>query len=126
MLPKVFVPLCTTAFIAIAIFVSERSLTAENPAGSQNVSGDNMDRSIKPGDDFYRYSNGGWIKKTAIPEGQSTYDTRAMLNGKTSQRVRDLIQNAAATHAPKGSATQKVGDYYASFMDTDSIDAKGL
>jgi predicted metalloendopeptidase len=85
-----------------------------------------MDRSIKPGDDFYRYANGGWLETVAIPAGQASYDTRAMLMEKTSQRVQDLIQEAAASHPAKGSVAQKVGDYYASFMDEDSIEAKGL
>jgi predicted metalloendopeptidase len=85
-----------------------------------------MDPSVNPGDDFYRYANGGWLKANTIPAGQSSYDTRAMLAEKTSQRVRELIQNAASAHAPKGSVMQKVGDYYASFLDQDSIEAKGL
>jgi putative endopeptidase len=85
-----------------------------------------IDRSIKPGDDFYRYANGGWLKSTEIPAGRSIYDTRAILNEKTAQRVRELIQNAAAAHAPEGSITQKAGDYYASCMDEDGIESKGL
>jgi predicted metalloendopeptidase len=72
-----------------------------------------MDRSIKPGDDFYRYANGGWLRAVAIPAGLSSYDTRAMLVEKTDQRVRHLIQDAAASHPAKGSVAQKVGDYYA-------------
>ena len=58
-----------------------------------------MDRSIKPGDDFYRYANGGWLKTATIPAGQTSFDTRAILVEKTSQRVRDLIQEAAAANA---------------------------
>ncbi len=85
-----------------------------------------IDRSVKPGDDFYRYANGGWISKTAIPEGQSVYDTRAILIEGTSKRVRDLIQQAASANATRGSIVQKVGDYYAGFMDESSIEAKGL
>jgi putative endopeptidase len=85
-----------------------------------------IDRSIKPGDDFYRYANGNWLKTAVIPSGQTAFDTRAILTERTSQRVRDLIQRAAAAKAAKGSAEQKVGDYYASFMDQDAIEAKGL
>ena len=85
-----------------------------------------IDRSIKPGDDFYGYANGGWLKQVTIPEGQASYDTRALLNERTRQRVRDLIQEAAASAPAKGSAAQKVGDYYASVMDVDAIEAKGL
>lgn len=90
-----------------------------------------MDRSIKPGDDFYRYANGGWVATVAIPAGQTSFDTRAMLAEKTSGRVRDLIQDTAAgrvvrSHPDKGTIAQKVGDYYASFMDVDGIEAKGV
>ena len=85
-----------------------------------------MDRSVKPGDDFYRFANGGWLKTVAVPAGQPSYGTSAMLMEKTSERVRDLIQEAAAAKTATGSVTQKVGDYYASFMDEDAIEAKGL
>jgi predicted metalloendopeptidase len=87
---------------------------------------DEIDRSIKPGDDFYQYANGGWLKTASIPAGRESYDTRAILMQRTSQRVRDLIEDAAAAHPAKGSVTQKVGDYYASFMDEDGIEAKKL
>lgn len=85
-----------------------------------------MDRSVKPGDDFYRYANGGWLKWAAIPAGQSSYGNGAMLVEKTSQRIRDLIDHAAASHPATGSVAQKVGDYYASFMDAETIQARGL
>jgi putative endopeptidase len=93
---------------------------------SENVYTHDMDRSIKPGDDFYRYANGGWLAKVAIPAGQSSYDTRAILKARTSQRVRELIQDAAASQPAKGSVAQKVGAYYAGFMDESAIEAKGL
>ncbi len=60
------------------------------------------------------------------PPARQSFDTRAILVEKTSQRVRDLIQDAAAAQPAKGSVAQKVGDYYASFMDEDGIEAKGL
>jgi putative endopeptidase len=91
-----------------------------------NAPMDDMDRSIKPGDDFYRYANGHWLKTAAIPASQSSFDTRAKLTERTSQRVRSLIQEAAASHSAKGSIAQKVGDYYLSFMDEEGIEARGL
>ena len=87
---------------------------------------DEMDRSIKPGDDFYGYANGGWLRSVAIPPGRPYYDTRALLTERTSQRVRELIQGAAGSTSAKGTAEQKVGDYYASFLDVDAIEAKGM
>src|SRR5206468_863998 len=73
-----------------------------------------------------RYANGGWLGTAKIPAGQKSFDTRAILAAKTSGRVRTLIQDAAASHAVKGTVAQKVGDYYASFMDQDGIVSKGL
>jgi putative endopeptidase len=114
----------TTALIMILAFAVSMG-TAAAPS-DQNANSQDIDRSIKPGDDFYRYANGGWLRTAEIPAGQSSYDTRAMLVEKTGRRVRDLMQGAAAAQPVRGSITQKVGDYYASFMDEDSIEAKGL
>ena len=114
----------TTALVVTFAFAV--SLNAAAAPVDQNGNTQDMDRSIKPGDDFYRYANGGWLGTVAIPAGQSSYDARAMLVEKTGQKVRDLIQDAAAAQSVRGSVAQKVGDYYASFMDEDSIEAKGL
>jgi predicted metalloendopeptidase len=109
-----------------AIFVSALLLTAATPPASKNAGDNEIDRSIKPGDDFYRYANGAWLGGAAKSAGQSTYDNRAILIEKTSQRVRELVQEAAASHSVRGTVAQKVGDYYASFMDEDGIEARGL
>ncbi|HEV7743480.1 MAG TPA: M13 family metallopeptidase N-terminal domain-containing protein [Pyrinomonadaceae bacterium] len=110
----------------LAIFACAVSLTATAQSVAQNTRADEMDLSVRPGDDFYRYANGGWLKKTAIPAGKQSYDDRAALAEKTRQRVRDLIEAAAASHSAGGNVTQKVGDYYASLMDQDGIEARGL
>jgi len=114
-----------TALVVIFAFVVFPVASA-TPVAQNTSAQDDMDHSIKPGDDFYRYANGGWLKTATIPAGRSNYDTRAILTEKTAQRVRDLIQDAAAVKPARGSVTQKVGDYYASFMDEDAIEAKGL
>ena len=106
--------------VVALLFVSAAPPTARSAAE------DDVDRSVKPGDDFYEYANGGWLRAAVIPAGQQSYDTRALLNEKTSQRVRDLIQEAATSHSASGSVAQKVGDYYASFMDQDRIESTQL
>jgi putative endopeptidase len=113
------------AVVALALVVL---LGAGAARDAQNVYTQDMDRSVRPGDDFYRYANGGWLK--AVGGERTSYDTRTILNEKTGQRVRELIQGAATARSDggtaKGSAAQKVGDYYATFMDESGIDAKGL
>jgi len=112
---RVVVFVLASILSAVAIFASENASTQ-----------DDMDRSIKPGDDFYRYANGGWLKTVVVPAGRTSYDTRTILTEKTVHQISGLIQSAAADKPVKGSITQKVGDYYASFMDEDGIEAKGL
>ncbi len=106
---------------ACAIALSLFGGTETEWNGAQDIDGQ-----INPGDDFYRYANGLWLKAAVIPEGQSVFDTRAILVARTSQRVREIILSAATAQSTKGSISQKVGDYYASFVDESGIEAKGM
>lgn len=120
----------------MAIFRTKTLVTFFTCAIALSVAGDlntnsrdslqDIDRSIKPGDDFYHYANGGWLKTAKISADLPIYDTRTMLVARTSQRVRDLIQQAAVARWSKGSVRQKVGDFYSSFMDESGIEAKGM
>jgi predicted metalloendopeptidase len=116
----------TTALVALFACALPLSAAPADPNTSPRDGSQDVDRSIRAGDDFYHYANGGWLRTATIPAGQPSYDTRAILAARTSQRVRDLIQEAAATHSVKGGVAQKVGDYYASFVDESSIEARGM
>jgi putative endopeptidase len=85
-----------------------------------------IDHAVKPGQDFYRFANGSWLKTATPRAGQTSLDIRATLNDRNAQRVRDLIRGSADSRSANGSIEQKVGDYYASFMDQAAIDTKGL
>jgi len=110
----------------VVIFASAVCLTMAAAPVAENVYTEDMDRSIQPGADFYRYANGAWLARVAIPAGQSSLGSSAILAERTGERVRGLIQDAAAAKSGKGSLAQKVGDYYASFMDEAAIESKGL
>lgn len=110
---------------AVLAILAALALAAFRPLHNDSIIGD-MDHSISPGDDFYRYANGGWMNRVSIPAGQESFDTRAELKEKTSQQVRDLIHSAGAVQSSKGSITQRVGDYYLGFMDEDAIEARGM
>jgi len=84
-----------------------------------------MDLAVKPGDDFYKYANGTWLRTTEIPADRSGYGTGAMLTELTAKRTADLIKEAAAS-AGDGTDAKRVGDYYASYMDEAAIEAQGL
>jgi putative endopeptidase len=88
----------------------------------------NMDLSIRPGDDFYRYANGRWIDALALPEDKSSYDSFTQVREQNRLRLRSLFESLAASTDPlvKGSPAQKVGDFYAAAMDTKQIEAQGI
>ena len=85
-----------------------------------------MDVKINPGDDFYAYANGTWIKNTEIPADRSSYGNGAILTELTAKRVNELLQAAAAERARAGSEAQQIGDFYASFMNEAAIESAGL
>ncbi|MGI4878863.1 MAG: M13 family metallopeptidase [Janthinobacterium lividum] len=85
-----------------------------------------MDRSVTPGNDWGRFANGKYIDDLVIPDDRSNYGMFTKLRDLSQERTRGLVEAAAAANAPAGSETRKVGDYYASFLDTATIEAKGL
>ena len=84
-----------------------------------------MDNSIAPGDDFFAYANGAWIKTTEIPADRAGYGNSAILSDLTTQRVNELLKAAAAQPGRAGTEAQQISDYYSSFMDEAAIEAKG-
>jgi len=79
-----------------------------------------MDRSVRPGADFYRYANGTWSKTTPIPADKSSYGAFEALADLSQERTRGILEKAQAD--PKS----KIGIAYATFLDTNAIEAKGL
>ncbi|GAB2944364.1 M13 family metallopeptidase [Hymenobacter coalescens] len=86
-----------------------------------------IDRAVEPCEDFYRFSGGNWLKANPIPGYASRWGPRNLLQDRNQALMRRILEEAAAnTTAAKGSNTQKVGDFYASAMDTVAIEKAGL
>jgi len=86
----------------------------------------NMDRSVKPGNDFYRYANGSWLSRTTIPADRAGVGVFTTLLDKSRGDVATLVRQAAQSNAPAGSNERKIADLYASYMDTRTLDSLGL
>ncbi|MBF9236637.1 M13 family metallopeptidase [Hymenobacter sp. BT683] len=88
----------------------------------------NIDPSVKPCEDFFRYASGNWLKNNPIPAAESRWGSFNELADRNNATLRSILNDAAkdAAKAPKGSNAQKVGDFYASAMDSAAIDAAGL
>ena len=81
---------------------------------------------VKPGDDFFAYASGKWYDHFEIPADKTTYGAFNQLDDLSKQRVRELIEQAAASHPAVGTPAQKIGDYYAAYMDQAAIETNGL
>jgi putative endopeptidase len=86
----------------------------------------NIDQAVKPGDDFYLYANGEWIKRTEIPPDRSRIGVFSRLDEISTKRTQALIEEASKANAAVGSGTRKIADLYNSYMDEAGIEAKGL
>jgi len=87
----------------------------------------NMDLAIHPGDDFYAYVNGKWIENNPVPPDKSRYSEFDVVDDRTKERVRMLVEQAANnTSAKAGSVQQKIGLFYRMGLDTNTIDRQGL
>ncbi len=126
----IFLPRNTAAY-ALLVFAALTYLQDTSAPATHGIVVANMDRSVKPGDDFYRYANGDWLKRTEIPPDRSfldpyggDYDDNS--NDLTRKRMAGLIEEAAKANAPAGSNSRKIADLYRSYMDEGTIEAKGL
>ena len=94
--------------------------------GAFGIATDLMDTSVKPGDNFFMYVNGGWMKTVEIPADKSNYGSFTALHDRSVKQVKAIIEDASTTKSKKGSAEQKIGDLYAAFMDMEAIEAAGM
>ena len=105
----------------LAIFAQDAP-TAE----THGIAVANMDPSVQPGDNFYEYANGGWIKRTEIPPDRASIGVFTTLADLSNKRTAALIEEAAKSNAPAGSNARKIADLYNSYMDEAGIEAAGL
>jgi putative endopeptidase len=116
--------LCILAALTSLAPISAKQSQAEfavypGPAVNESY----IDRSVRPGDEFFEYACGEWLKHAEIPADRSSVDLGTPLGDLTEKRVADLIREAGKSRSVK---SRKIADLYASYMDEAGIEAKGL
>ncbi len=87
----------------------------------------NRDTTINPGEDFFQYANGGWFKNHPIPQSEKSNGIFRTIQDTINEQVKKICESSASTKdSKKGSNKQKIGDFYASGMDSTAIDKEGL
>ena len=86
-----------------------------------------MDTTVAPGDNFFNFTNGAWVKTAQIPADQSRWGSFDSLRQENINKLRTILEeNSTKTGLKKGSLEQKAGDFYASGMDTLAIEKLGF
>jgi putative endopeptidase len=114
-----------TALLLLAAACASKAPAIEKPNEKEpGIDLQGIDRSVAPGDDFFKFANGTWLKNTEIPSDRGSWGTGELLIELTATRTADLI--AGVSKNPSNEDARKVGDYYASFMDEAAIEQKGI
>ncbi|MCY7352246.1 MAG: M13 family metallopeptidase [Cytophagaceae bacterium] len=112
--------LVTSSALALAFMATDEP----KPVRGLDLSG--MDKSVNPREDFYRYVNGSFLKNTEIPASQTSWGSFNMLYEANQRNLKTLLDAASADRkAAKGSLIQRVGDFYASGLDSLAIEKRG-
>ncbi len=112
--------LAAVSLSALTLASAAQAEAAKPTYGNFGFDAAGMDKSVKPGDDFYGYANGTWAKNTAIPEDRSNYGMFTALDDLSKQRTREILE------AVKDDSGSRPGRAYASYLDQASVEAKGL
>lgn len=83
-------------------------------------------KTVKPGDNFFEYMNGHWLDEFEMPADRTNYGAFTVLAERSRDQVKTIIDEVSGGDYPEGSVEQKIGDYYASYMDVESVNAKGI
>ena len=100
---------------------------APPPGPASGIDAASLDPKVRPQDDLYRYTNGGWLATTEIPADRSDYAKYLRQVDVVESQLRTIIEDAAARGGKtSGSDEQKLGDFYASYMDEARLEERGL
>jgi putative endopeptidase len=112
--------LFTISFFAINTTIFSQN--DDKPKKLKGFSVEYMDQSIKPGEDFYKYVNGAWLKNNPIPPAYSRWGAFSEITVNNDKIIKTILEDAASGIASQGSNQQKIGDIYFTAMDTVRIE----
>jgi putative endopeptidase len=124
---RMYLLLAASAAVLLAACSNEPTAPAVKPTlGDFGIDLTSADPAVKPGDDFFRYANGTWLSTFKIPEDKARFGSFDELREKSENDVKSIIDGFAANPPAAGTNVAKAADFYASWMDEATIEARGI
>src|SRR5262249_18993464 len=105
--------------------VSTQSTQGQAKFGRFGIDLTSQKKDVKPGDDFWAYANGAWDGRTDIAPDRSSAGVAVALIDEAEVNVRGILDEMAKDPAHYGAPGRQIGDFYASWMDVEGIEARG-
>jgi putative endopeptidase len=115
-------PVVLAAALAWGFVCAAVAQPVDDPSSSARIGGVGAD--VRPGDDFFAYANGDWLKATEIPAGKPHWGAGNEIAARTREQIVKLLADANAE--PVGSSARRVADFHAAYLNEAAIEAKGL
>ncbi|MEO5594211.1 MAG: M13 family metallopeptidase [Chitinophagaceae bacterium] len=122
---KLFYATGTSLLLSVAFYSCQTGTATATEKGKTFIDTSTMDKAVKPSDNFFEYVNGGWDKRTTILPSESSAGAGLEMYNRTKEHIHQILDSAAKGSFANGSIEQKVGDFYASGMDSATIDKLG-
>jgi putative endopeptidase len=115
----------TTSLLALLLSLPTAFTQAQTPSGQHGIAVSSIDTSVRPGDDFYLFANGTWLKNTELPADRAYWGVFNTLADRSDERVASIIEEATKANAAPGTDTRRIADLYASYMNEAAIESRG-
>jgi putative endopeptidase len=102
------------------------SSAAQTAGSAAGIVAASMDKSVAPGDDFFAYANGAWVKNTPIPEDRSGIGASFIADQERERQTRELLDGILGSKPEAGSNDALIANYYNAYLNTDAIDRAGM
>src|SRR6201985_2188773 len=112
--------------LLFCVLVASIAISAQAESPDSGISIPSMDPSVRPGDNFYLYANGGYIARTKLPADRAAMGVFNTLVDLSFKQVASIIDNATKANAPAGSDERQVADLYHSYRDEAAIESHGV
>jgi len=116
-----------TTLALLLVFLLAGLIVSCGTGGNSAINRADMDLSVSPGNNLFRYANGAWIDRAEIPDDKTAYTSFNLLREKKDKNVHALLEGlAAASNREAGSIAQKISDFYFTGMDVDAVNKDGF